>query len=146
MKHSMEQNEIEFQNVHLWDINSLKWEFSMQTFISTLVTWQPFSFMIKMGMERGFYTMNGCLNENTRRIKNANRKDTESVKVRRHLLRGKRKCKSDKSKKQEGSVYGYGIFFNVLGLCFCFRSVFLFYSCVDCLFCMHNTRIFLSKL
>ena len=34
----------------------------------------------QMGMERGFCTMNGCLNENTRRITNANRKDTKSVK------------------------------------------------------------------
>ena len=64
----------------------------------------------KMGMERGFYTLKGCMNENTSRIKNANRKDKESVKIRRRLLRGVRKCKSDKSKKQEGSVYGYGSF------------------------------------
>ena len=61
-------------------------------------------------MERGFYTLKGCLNENTSRIKNANRKDKESVKIRRRLLRGVRKSKSDKSEKQEGSVYGYGKF------------------------------------
>ena len=64
----------------------------------------------KMGMERGFYTLKGCLNENTSRIKNANRKDKESVKIRRRLLSGVRKCKIDKSKKLEGSVYGYGKF------------------------------------
>ena len=59
--------------------------------------------------------MNGCLNEKNRRIENANRKDIESVKIRRRLLRGARKCKSDKSMVMENS--------NVLGLCFCFIAV-----------------------
>ena len=49
--------------------------------------------------------MNGCLHKNIRRLKNANRKDAESVKIRR---RGMRKDINDKNKKQEESVYGYG--------------------------------------
>ena len=109
MKHSMEHYGIESQD--LWDINSLKWvvlDAVVHFNIGNLATLLIYD---KMGMERGFYTMNGCLNENTRRIKNANRKDTESVTIRRRLLRGARKCKSDKSKKkQEGSVHDYGKF------------------------------------
>ena len=52
--------------------------------------------------------MNGCLHKNIRRLKNANRKDAESVKIRRRHLRGTRKDINDKNKKQEESVYGYG--------------------------------------
>ena len=52
--------------------------------------------------------MNGCLQKNIRRLKNANRKDAKSVKIRRRQLRGMRKDINDKNKKQEESVYGYG--------------------------------------
>ena len=51
--------------------------------------------------------MNGCLHKNIRRLKNANRKDAESVKIRQRQLQGMRKDLNDKNKKQEESVYGY---------------------------------------
>ena len=47
MKHLTEQNGIEFQYPDLQDIDSSKWVFSMQPFISTSITRLPFSFMIK---------------------------------------------------------------------------------------------------
>ena len=61
--------------------------------------------------------MNGCLHKNIRRLKNANRKDAESVKIRRRQLRGMRKDINDKNKKQEESV-----------LVTDFSTLFLFYS------------------
>ena len=64
----------------------------------------------KMGIEKGFYSTNDCIEGNIQRINNAKRKDSEGVKIRRRMLRGMRKHKSDKNKKQEGSVYGPGKF------------------------------------
>ena len=61
--------------------------------------------------------MNGCLHKNIRRLKNANRKDAENVKIRRRQLRGMRKDINDKNKKQEESV-----------LVTDFSTLFLFYS------------------
>ena len=64
----------------------------------------------KMGLERGYYTTKGCLDDNKTRIENAKKKSMESVQIRRRILRGARKNMSDKTKKQEGSVYGAGKF------------------------------------
>ena len=64
----------------------------------------------KVGLERGYYTTKGCLDDNKTRIENAKKKSMESVQIRRRILRGARKNMSDKTKKQEGSVYGAGKF------------------------------------
>ena len=62
--------------------------------------------------------MNGCLQKNIRRLKNANRKDAGSVKIRRRQLRGMRKGINDKNKKQEESRC----------MVTDFSTLFLFYS------------------
>ena len=53
--------------------------------------------------------MNGCLHKNIRRLKNANRKDAENVKIRRRQLQGMRKDINDKNKKQ-----GVGVWLQIL--------------------------------
>ena len=61
--------------------------------------------------------MNGCLHKNIRRLKNANRKDAESVKIRRRQLCGMRKDINDKNKKQRSRCMVTD-----------FSTLFLFYS------------------
>ena len=63
-----------------------------------------------VNIERGYFTTNGCINDNQYRIKNARRQSTGSSKVHRRYLRGMKKSKSDKTKKAEGKVYGAGKF------------------------------------
>ena len=62
----------------------------------------------KLGLERGYWTEKGYDN-NIDRIKNSNRKSTESNRARRRQLRGIRKCKNVQDKKKEGKLYGAGI-------------------------------------
>ena len=91
-KHSMERYGIGYPNL---DLSDKQFEMGVLDAVAHFNIGNIATLLIhdKMGMERGFYTLKGCLNENTSRIKNANRKDKESVKVRRRLLRGVRKCK-----------------------------------------------------
>ena len=63
----------------------------------------------KLGLERGYWTEKGCYDNNIDRIKNSNRKSTESNRARRRQLRGIRKCKNVQDKIKEGKLYGAGI-------------------------------------
>ena len=61
-------------------------------------------------MEKGYYTIRGCHNNNTCRLNNASRQNSDSLSIRRKLLRGKRKSKGDKNLQIEVLLYGAGSF------------------------------------
>ena len=49
-----------------------------------------------MGLECGTYTLNGCCDNNTSRLRVAQHKNKSPVKKRRKLIRGKKKSAGDK--------------------------------------------------
>ena len=64
----------------------------------------------KSNIERGYYTVVGCTEDNQYRTKNAKRLSSDTFKSRRRFLRGKRKSKGDKTRVLEGKLYGPGEF------------------------------------
>ena len=58
----------------------------------------------------GYYTKIGCSEDNIYRLRNAFRQSTSKSKHWRKLLRGVKKAKGDKTKEQEGKLYGSGDF------------------------------------
>ena len=66
------------------------------------------------------YTTTGCLEHGNQRVKSAQRQSTFYVKARRCIVRGLKKKKGDKIKKQEGPLYGPG------KILYCFLLIFRF--------------------
>ena len=64
----------------------------------------------KSDIERGYFTVLGCTEDNKYRMKNAKRLSSDKFKTRRRFLRGKRKSKGDITRVVEGEVYGPGEF------------------------------------
>ena len=62
-----------------------------------------------VGVERGYWTVHGCIADDNYRLSNSRRQSSDIVKSHRRFLRGQRKVKSVKTKKQEGKVYGAGM-------------------------------------
>ena len=62
-----------------------------------------------VGVERGYWTVKGCIADNNYRVANSCRQSSVIVKSRRRFLRGQRKVKFVKTKNQEGKVYGAGM-------------------------------------
>ena len=62
-----------------------------------------------VGVERGYCTVHRCIADDNYRLSNSRRQSSDIVKNHRRFLRGQRKVKSVKTKKQEGKVYGAGM-------------------------------------
>ena len=62
-----------------------------------------------LGVERGNWTVQGCIADNNYRVANSCRQSSDIIKSRQRFLRGQRKVKSVKTKKLEGKVYGAGM-------------------------------------
>ena len=84
----------------------------MQLHILTLGT--TLLIVDKLGIERGYYTMKGCLDDYKTRIDNAKKESMSSVKTRRRIPWRVRKNKSDTTKEQEGCAYGGGKFLCII--------------------------------
>ena len=70
----------------------------------------------KSNIERGYYTVLDCTEDNKCRMKNAKRLSSDKLKSRRRFLRGKRKSKGDKI------IWTSGILtFSVLLLFYCLQ-------------------------
>ena len=63
-----------------------------------------------VNIERGYYTIQGCIVDNNVRIKNAQRQSSDSAKTHRRYQRGRKKSKIDNTKASEGKVYSAGDF------------------------------------
>ena len=66
--------------------------------------------LTKLGIEHGFFTDDSCRKAGILRVKQANRKSTNKVKLRRKTLRAVRKGFNDKNEQEEGETYGSGAF------------------------------------
>ena len=64
----------------------------------------------KSNIERGYYTVLDCTEDNQCRTENAKRLSSDKFKSRIRFLRGKRKSKGDKTRVVEGKLYGPGEF------------------------------------
>ena len=62
-----------------------------------------------VGVERGYWTVQGCIDDDNFRLNNSCQQSSDIVKSRRRFLRGQRKVKCGKTEKQEGKVYGAGM-------------------------------------
>ena len=75
----------------------------------TAVAFSVISFN-RLGIEPGYYTMEGCTTADLKRIKQSDRKSTDGVKARRKTLRAIRKGFNDKHELDEGDTYASGSF------------------------------------
>ena len=64
----------------------------------------------RLGIEPGYYTMEGCTTADLKHIKQSDRKSTDGVKARRKTLRAIRKGFNDKHELDEGDTYASGSF------------------------------------
>ena len=73
------------------------------TYLATLFIYDA------VGIVRGKWTVDGCIDDDAFRIKNSCHQSGEYMKTRRRMLRGLRKSKTVETKKKEGKVYGAGV-------------------------------------
>ena len=64
----------------------------------------------RLGIEPGYYTMEGYARANLERIKQSDRKSTDGVKARRQTLRSIRKGFTDKDEVDDGKTLASGLF------------------------------------
>ena len=64
----------------------------------------------KVNIERGYYTILGCITDNNCRIQNDKLQSIDNVKTRRRYLRGQKQAKSDNTHQTEGEIYSAGNF------------------------------------
>ena len=62
-----------------------------------------------VGLERGFWTLKGCADDDEYRKSNSRRQSSNTMKINRRKSRGLKKMKSVKNRKKEGKVYGAGM-------------------------------------